>query len=430
MKNMFNKDYPLTEEEYNEIWNNCTFVVDANVLLNLYRYTEETRNKLIDILSSLSGRLWIPHQVGLEYHSNRVSVIIEQIKAFDDVISLLDNSTQTLISTFEKDVKNIKKRHPSIEINMITSSITEHVDSLKEGLKGEKQLHPNFLEDDYILYRITELLDGKVGSYYDQDRLNQIYEEGKDRYDRKFPPGYADEKKKGKLKYYRDTILKDEYGDLLVWKQIIDKAKEEEVDIIFVTDDNKPDWWNITSGRTIGPRYELINEFSYLTQQKLVMYNTQRFMNYASSFLESELSDTTVEELKEIAESNERQSEKQNYSKIISEYYKSLIVGDDNEINKLDFEIGDKHLHNFKESLIFPAYLIRNIHNQLLFNRDLNFLIHKDQANIIIRNEVINAWGEYNGLDDMVASIKNHLLRNSLIVERNDNFYMVIPDYA
>jgi hypothetical protein len=42
-------------------------VVDTNALLNLYRYTERTRDDLFRVLESLGTRLWIPHQVMLEF---------------------------------------------------------------------------------------------------------------------------------------------------------------------------------------------------------------------------------------------------------------------------------------------------------------------------------------------------------------------------
>src|SRR5260370_42672268 len=37
-------------------------VLDANVLLDLYRLTPEARNQVLDAFSHIGGRLWVPYQ--------------------------------------------------------------------------------------------------------------------------------------------------------------------------------------------------------------------------------------------------------------------------------------------------------------------------------------------------------------------------------
>ena len=43
MRKTFPGYYRPTEAEFRRLWDKCIFVLDANVLLNLYRYSEETR---------------------------------------------------------------------------------------------------------------------------------------------------------------------------------------------------------------------------------------------------------------------------------------------------------------------------------------------------------------------------------------------------
>ncbi len=52
--------------------------LDTNVLLNLYRLHSKARDELFCILEQLGDRLWIPHQVALEFHQNQLTVIAEQ----------------------------------------------------------------------------------------------------------------------------------------------------------------------------------------------------------------------------------------------------------------------------------------------------------------------------------------------------------------
>lgn len=74
MKNSF-KAYYLADT--NEIMNrtDTIFVFDTNVLLNLYSYTEQTREDFFSLLDIVKDRVWIPYHVGLEYQRNRLSVI-------------------------------------------------------------------------------------------------------------------------------------------------------------------------------------------------------------------------------------------------------------------------------------------------------------------------------------------------------------------
>ena len=82
MKELFPGYYQPTEKEFSKLWNECIFALDANVLLNLYRYSENSTKDFLNILTFLSTakRLWIPHQAALEYHQRRVGVIGEQKK--------------------------------------------------------------------------------------------------------------------------------------------------------------------------------------------------------------------------------------------------------------------------------------------------------------------------------------------------------------
>ena len=45
MKDSFPGYYRPTENEFAEMWESCLFVLDANVLLNLYRYSVDTREE-------------------------------------------------------------------------------------------------------------------------------------------------------------------------------------------------------------------------------------------------------------------------------------------------------------------------------------------------------------------------------------------------
>jgi len=41
MKSKFPEYFKLTKKEIQELWENALFTLDANILLNLYRYSDE-----------------------------------------------------------------------------------------------------------------------------------------------------------------------------------------------------------------------------------------------------------------------------------------------------------------------------------------------------------------------------------------------------
>ncbi|BAZ86876.1 hypothetical protein NIES806_30930 [Dolichospermum compactum NIES-806] len=96
---------------------------------------------------------------------------------------------------------------------------------------------------------MIEILNGKIGNPYSD--LLYIYKLSEERFKYSVPPGYEDAKKKP---------VPDMYGDAILWLQLIDYAKSEKKPIIFVTDDDKEDWWLESGGKTISPRPELVQE--------------------------------------------------------------------------------------------------------------------------------------------------------------------------
>lgn len=78
MKAVFSGYYSPTEEEFEQLWSECLFVFDTNTLLNLYRYSKESRELLFKVMETIVDRIWIPHQVALEYHKHMLVEINNQ----------------------------------------------------------------------------------------------------------------------------------------------------------------------------------------------------------------------------------------------------------------------------------------------------------------------------------------------------------------
>jgi hypothetical protein len=73
------------------------------------------------------------------------------------------------------------------------------------------------------------------------------------RYAHKVPPGYMD------AKNHTGGI-----GDLVIWKAILEEGKTQKKDMIFVTSEEKQDWWVRNHG-AFKPRLELLEEYRAFT---------------------------------------------------------------------------------------------------------------------------------------------------------------------
>lgn len=286
MKNRFAEYYELPEKRIKEIWDNSLIVFDTNVLLNLYRYNEDARTEFINVIKFYKERLWIPYQVGLEFHRRREDIMRKNAKAYSVLAEKLSNELVGVVSSLEGEYA----RHPYISIKDIKKKVERCADSIAKSLEKQEKSHPDYSGGDEILQSITELFDGRVGNDTEEKELEALYKEGEKRYANQVPPGYCDEKKK------KDKSKRSLYGDLIVWKQTIDYCKEQAKSVIFITDDHKQDWWDNVEGKHT-PRKELIKEFSSATNQGIIIYDSSRFLEYAKRNTELKVSQKTIKEV-------------------------------------------------------------------------------------------------------------------------------------
>lgn len=270
MKNLFRGYYRPTEEELAELWSNCLFVPDANVILNLYRYSERTREELMDIFRHVSDRLWLPHQAALEYQRNRLWVLAKQIVAHEEITEFIGRICEEV----DCDLRRFSWRSP-LPVHKWSDIIIKALDNVRQELEEREGDLPDLFAPDPLRDEIDELFDDKVGSPYSPEQLEMIIEEGEKRYEAQMPPGYMDAPKGGER----------QFGDFIVWKQIIDKVRETRQPVIFITDDGKEDWWQIVMGRTIGPRPELVEEYWSEVGALVNLYKTDQFMFCARTYL-------------------------------------------------------------------------------------------------------------------------------------------------
>lgn len=300
MKNKFSEYYKLSEIEIKNHWESDIFCFDANVLLNLYRYSPSTREAFFNLLEKLKDRIWITYQAAFEYQKNRLIVINAQREAYKDIRDTLGKKKGEI----EAKLNGFKK-HPYLQTTDLKKQIESAFDSIGRDLDSLEKKHPDYLEKDPVWEKLSVLLEGNVGDDFSKDDLEKLYRDGKKRYEEKVPPGYMDMKEK------QNEGNRSLYGDIIVWKQVIQKAKTSDNSIILITDDLKEDWWYKFKGKTISPRPELIKEFKEETSKRINIYQADKFLEMANKNLSQHTTKEAIQEVRAVRLADELDIQKE-----------------------------------------------------------------------------------------------------------------------
>ncbi len=185
MRDLFREYYRPSDEEFSRLWQEATFVFDTNVLLNLYRYTASTRDDLLHIIENLQQRIWLPHQVGLEFSRNRIYVIDDQNEIFS-LIKIFDTFVEEKIT---KDIlqKYRKRGHFFADLNKIQAIFQQTKQALQDELQHTRDQYPDPMDNDILFERLDKLFRGKIGLPYSEDEMARLSSEFEERYKRNIP---------------------------------------------------------------------------------------------------------------------------------------------------------------------------------------------------------------------------------------------------
>lgn len=280
MKDIFPGYYKKNEDDLVLLWEEGIICFDTNVLLNLYRYSTETREAFLSLIDKIKDKIFLPHQAALEYNRNRFDVISEQEKAYKDF--------RDRLKSMQKDLEATSK--PPFLLEETHESLLEIFTKVYEEIENNLKIQNGFFKSDPIYENLSKLFKDKITKGYNEEELNTIFADGEKRYEKKIPPGYQDIKKPDVRKY----------GDLVLWKQVLDLSKKENKSIILITDEKKDDWWwKILDDRTMGPRHELVEEFKTYSGKEFHMYSSERFLSFGQSILKEEVNERALDEIKE-----------------------------------------------------------------------------------------------------------------------------------
>ena len=359
MRSLFKGHFKHDEEKIQNIWENSFFVFDTNVLLNLYRYSEDTRNDYLRLLGQLGAKIWLPEQVAFEFLNNRASVIIEQMNTYKSTQKEIEH----LLNSFSK-----YRGHPFIS-KETKKQLEKAVKSVDIELSTNFDRQESLITDDPIKDKLANLFDGRVGDRYTEDHLNNLIKLGAERYESKTPPGYRDGNKIKEPKLLGDK--RRIFGDWIAWKQTIDFACSKKSSLVLVTDDKKEDWWEEHNGKTIGPRPELISEFFAETGYDILIYRSDSFLNYSSNYLKFKVNKDSIDEV--IAEKKRKKTELNTSVTSLSSqtgfgltFSKSDLIHDHSELLEKIAQIASLNVPNVNISKNYNNELQQNSEEELL----------------------------------------------------------------
>lgn len=290
MRTIYTKSV-IDQDTENELWKSAHIVFDTCALLDFYYLTPTHQKIMSEILSFMTDRIWLPAQVAYEFNNNRLS-------AMHKPKNELYHDKEIQSNHFVDDIKayigqwEIEYYHPYIDsqkLNDIKNAlviIEPMIANIKTIIAKEyeerKREIDSIATNDILGEAVNKLQHGNESNY---SFIKEIVREGAYRYANMIPPGYKDAETKAGVR---------QYGDLIIWKEIIQYAKTNKQNIIFITNDTKEDWcienkkevdkkdkllYNPLPEEIGHPRRELLAEFEEESGQKIWFYKTTDFIN-------------------------------------------------------------------------------------------------------------------------------------------------------
>lgn len=276
-------------EPIDDIKNEALIVLDANVLL--LPFTTDVKNaeaiKMLYSQLTESNQLFLPAQAVREYLDNRA----QKLSDINEALQKKANQSFNFVGA-----------HPLLSSLPAYKEVIELEENLKTAIKGyQKKIRETLNSvhawgwNDPVSKMYHDILSDRVlnDEHLDHEEIKKDLER---RNRLNLPPGFKDKNK-----------TQNQGGDLYIWHEILTLAEKENKHLIFVSGDEKADWWHQSGKNPLYPRFELVDEFRERTNGKsfhilslsklLKTYDTEKAVVDAIEKTESEsriLSNTCI----------------------------------------------------------------------------------------------------------------------------------------
>ncbi len=247
------KDYRLPELK--RMFKNAVIAFDTNAILGLYNYSSDVLEDIFGLLThpDVKDRLFVPYQTAEEFYKNREKVIQKAKKLYTTKLGAITSA----INALHQDIN--KSHFLGDWIKTAQSTLQSSVEALRNTYDA------NPVDFDAVSEMIENIFDDAcVGpELLDKEMYESMFE---NRVKYNTPPGITDVNKQN-----------NKSGDFIIWSELMAKAKSDAVDIIFITNEKKYDWWE--KSIKIRPNNKLLIEFNKKTGQRCFFFHMDAFIN-------------------------------------------------------------------------------------------------------------------------------------------------------
>lgn len=286
-----------------EIIDNLIIIPDANILLYLYKCSFNSSQNIVELLKKVKDKVIVPSRVYKEYMAHREEEQAKIDRKYDNFTKDLKNQVKEVKGKISGSISESRKYDfPNCDlletgINTFLDKTIDAISTYESSLSSEKQNKSVQIANVEQLIQFWTTQE-KVLQEPNMLQILEYVKEGEFRYRYKMPPGYMDEEEKDKQ--IKKDIKQDtfenrirKYGDLIVWKEIINVGKTTQGDktILFLTNDVKEDWW-VTRGEqknkeAVRMRDELLKEYLAETGNDRIEFMTlSKFYELFSDYYE------------------------------------------------------------------------------------------------------------------------------------------------
>ncbi len=286
MDNLFSAYSEKYEEQIRSIEGSVLVSYDTSCLLDLYRCTDGARTEVIELFKRIDSKFghFIVHHVALEFSVNKEKAKEHTKHTF--------NALEQNFNKFKQSIQTSAKIGGlTTPLSELSNNISPFIDGIYSEFQKSKKGFSRKNEKEDIFDSIAKLFSGKVSDPFSHEQLQLISNEGTVRFEKKIPPGFEDGSKSNFINF-NGVGVESKFGDLIVWKQLIEVAKKRQSNLIFITSEEKDDW--IVRGRM---RPDLAGEFQFQTNFRIFCMSLKAFERKFGRELGSPLSSVTRTEL-------------------------------------------------------------------------------------------------------------------------------------
>ncbi|MFQ6229011.1 PIN-like domain-containing protein [Nocardia sp. NPDC002869] len=293
MRDAYPQWYPPDEKSLQHAFKNGTVALDTNILHHLYRLGEQQRNQVLKVLENddIKPRIWLPYQVGLEYQKNRLKNAYDQSRVYADLIEEVEKHGRQIRSKFEVNISDPEVRKEPIDtLETVVKQLSGQLEEL--GRKHVIGFDIASSENDPIRAALDRIFSSgaSVGAKPDASVIGSRTAESRKRYERRVPPGYKDAEGPNKKP--------NPEGDYLIWCELLDHATSSGRPMVFVTNDEKEDWYQHgPDGKVLGPRPELREEMMARSADCYHQTTLTGFLRSVDRFLSIRVDEATIEQV-------------------------------------------------------------------------------------------------------------------------------------